>query len=250
MTPVFPYQSRLLNEFARSARCRRCKRRHVRRRVSPHRASRVRSPWTAGMATVSSSARADDAHAAWVDPGDSPQSFRLTASPSAIVESGAACPDRLQTRLPSVAGACRVQRPAAATCPVFSPRRVTSASPNGGKRSRAASRRDGAVSIARKTARSEMSRRSGGIRPIGGVARAAARSCADAATTLTAANAPGRRAARGFSARRPRLAKRDLLPRSRRRTSPRQLCVRWALDPAAPGGHPGQHSKQHADADE
>ena len=137
-------RAHLIHEFARSARCRRCKRRHVRRRVRPHRASRVRGPWTAGMATVSSSARADDAHAAWGDPGDSQPSSRLTASPSASVESGAACPDRLQTRLPSVAGACRVQRPAAATCPVFSPRRVTSASPDGGKRSRAASRRDGA----------------------------------------------------------------------------------------------------------
>jgi hypothetical protein len=42
------------------------------------------------MATASSSARADDAHAAWGDPDDSQQSSLLTADLSAIVETAAA----------------------------------------------------------------------------------------------------------------------------------------------------------------
>ena len=188
----------------------------MRHAVRSHRANRVRGPWTAGMATVSSSARAVDAHAAWGDSGESQPSSRLTSTPSATVESGAACPDRLRTRLPPVARACRVQRPAAATCPVLSPRLVPA-------HRQAAARRlaqravETAVSVARKTARSESSPRSGGIRPIGGVARDAAPSCAGAATTLSAAAAQGGRAARGFSGRRPRLAKRDVLPPPHRR---------------------------------
>src|SRR6185503_1110821 len=72
---------------------------------------------TAGMATVSSSACAHDAHAAWGDPDDSQESSRLTANPRAIVETAAACPDRLRTRLPSAARACLVTRIAPATWP-------------------------------------------------------------------------------------------------------------------------------------
>src|SRR6185503_9752727 len=72
---------------------------------------------TAGMATVSSSACAHDAHAAWGDPDDSQESSRLTAGPRAIVETAAARLDRLRTRLPSAARACLVTRIAPATCP-------------------------------------------------------------------------------------------------------------------------------------
>ena len=71
------------------------------------------------MATVSSSACADDAHAASGDPDDSQQSSPLTSILGAIVERAAACPDRLRTRLPSFARACPVQRTACATCPVL-----------------------------------------------------------------------------------------------------------------------------------
>src|SRR6185503_15400111 len=72
---------------------------------------------TAGMATVSSSACAHDAHAAWGDPDDSQESSPLTANPRAIVETAAARLDRLRTRLPSAARACLVTRIAPATCP-------------------------------------------------------------------------------------------------------------------------------------
>src|SRR6185436_7775711 len=41
----------------------------------------------------------------------------LTTDPHAIVETAAACPDRLRTRLPSAARACLVTRIAPATCP-------------------------------------------------------------------------------------------------------------------------------------
>jgi hypothetical protein len=60
------------------------------------------------MATASSSACADDAHAAWGDPDGSQQSSLLTAILNAIVETAAACSDRLRTRLPSVDRACQV----------------------------------------------------------------------------------------------------------------------------------------------
>ena len=133
------------------------------------------------MATVPSSAGADDAHAAWGDPGDSQPSSRLTASPGAIVESRAACPDRLRTRLPSVAGTCRVQRPAAATCPVRSSRRsaVRRRTAARGLAQRAV---ETAVFDRTKNRAERNSRRSGGTRPVGGVARDAAPSCAGAAT--------------------------------------------------------------------
>src|SRR6185436_1285284 len=65
----------------------------------------------------SSSACAHDAHAAWGDPDAIQQSSRRTADPGAIVETAAACPDRLRTRLPSAACACLVTRIAPATCP-------------------------------------------------------------------------------------------------------------------------------------
>ena len=61
--------------------------------------------------------RAHDAHAAWGDPDAKQQSSPLTANPRAIVETAAACPDRLRTRLPSAARACLVTRIAPATCP-------------------------------------------------------------------------------------------------------------------------------------
>ena len=85
-----------------------------------HRAGRVAIRVTAGMATVSSSVCAHYAHASWGDPDDSQESSRLTANPRAIVETAAACPDRLRTRLPSDARACLVTRIAPATCPVLS----------------------------------------------------------------------------------------------------------------------------------
>jgi hypothetical protein len=43
------------------------------------------------MANASSSARADDPHAAWGDPHDSQQSSRLRADPNGSGESAAAC---------------------------------------------------------------------------------------------------------------------------------------------------------------
>ena len=149
--------------------------------VRSHRANRVRGPWTAGMATVSSSACADDAHVAWGNPCDSPQSSRLRAVPSALVESGAPCPGPLADTV----AVCRPGMPGPTAhgrdLPGALPSRVADASLDGGKRSRAASRRDGPFRSHEKP-RGARSRRSRGIRPSGGVARDPAPSCADAAT--------------------------------------------------------------------
>ena len=198
------------------------------------------------MATVSSSACADDAHAAWGDPGDSPQSFRLTASPSAIVESGAACPDRLRTRLPSVAGTCRVQRPAAATCPVRSSRRVNGASPDGGKRSRAASRRDGP---SRSHEKPRGARCRGGLAEYGRLVTLPETRLLRARMprpTLTAAAAPGRRAARGFSG--PSATAREARPLAAvapADSSAPAICEMGSLDLSAPDESAGHN---HRDA--
>ena len=151
------------------------------------------------MATVSSSACADDAHAARGVPDDSPESSRLTATPSTIVESGAACPDRLRTRLPSVARARPVPRPAAAMRPALQRRDHRRRTHETAARRLAQRAVETAVSIARKTARSDGSRRSGGIRPVWWRCRGRGsfvRGCRDNADRRAA---KGRRAARGFS---------------------------------------------------
>ena len=134
------------------------------------------------MATASSSACAHDAHAAWGDPDDRQQSSLLTAILNAIVETAAACSDRLRTRLPSGDRACQVSRPAATTCPVLSRRAPHGSSPDGGKTSCAASRRDGPFRSHEKPRGANFR---GGLAEYGnvdGVARDAAPSCADAAT--------------------------------------------------------------------
>jgi len=91
------------------------------------------------MATVSSSACAHDAHAAWGDPDDSEESSPLTADPGAIVETAAACPDRLRTRLPSAARACLVTRPALSLVEGIAPATCPGALTTAGDASRTAS---------------------------------------------------------------------------------------------------------------
>jgi hypothetical protein len=165
------------------------------------------------MANVPVSACADDAHAAWGNPEDSQQSSRLTADHRAIVESAASCRDRFRTRLPSVArdmpgptalghdradalASRDARRPLEARSAPSRRARVSLS--RGGQTSCAATRNGRADGIARKTVRSEISRRSGGYGWSGGVAKDVDLPCADATTTLTAAAAPGRRAAAPF----------------------------------------------------
>ena len=144
------------------------------------------------MANASCSACAHDEHAAWGDPHDSQQSSRLKAIQNAIVESAASCGDRFRTRLPSVARACQVLRPSAATAPMLSGSRSTF---------RESLRRERREDVLRsdplrqgrldrtKTSRSEI--RGGLVDTAGLVAlpRTPLLQCADESTTLTAAAA-------------------------------------------------------------